>query len=460
MGDGDDYKFLKIRDAVASINQRVNLIGVIIEFSAPRQTKGTDCCCTLRIIDESHPKDGISVNVFEESMDKLPHIASAGDIIQLSHVVMKTHGWEVNAVFNKKFSSFALYGGKESENLRPYQVSSKFRPRELDKKFIEGLRKWFVNFQLDEGSTDFLFLREIKEGQRVNLACKIVHISEVAKDEWMTYLWDGTDAPPIRPTKLEDEQNNPLPLQLEPLSLPRDLLCTFPTVGTILRVIFHQGIQKHYLDLLHVGKWVKFVNVLCEVHSGLWLGVLTHFTKLRCTQNEDHLISTRQRLYDERLSLEWGRIPYWCFPWARLTEVDYDRVPFVTLMDVLTYREVTAKFKCVARVVAVLPWQAEDFCSPLGTYRIRLTLEDPTARIHAFLFGEDGEKFFGGYPSVNVLKLKLNKLLGITVSYTGKEVENALRNPPWAQFCLKSYYLSKNDVWGSRHYRIFGTKLE
>lgn len=64
---------------------------------------------------------------------------------------MKTHGWEVNAVFNKKFSSFALYGGKESENLRPYQVSSKFRPRELDKKFIEGLRKWFVNFQLDEG---------------------------------------------------------------------------------------------------------------------------------------------------------------------------------------------------------------------------------------------------------------------------------------------------------------------
>lgn len=95
--------------------------------------------------------------------------------------------------------------------------------------------------------------------------------------------------------RLEDEQNNPLPLQLEPLSLPRDLLCTFPTVGTILRVIFHQGIQKHYLDLLHVGKWVKFVNVLCEVHSGLWLGVLTHFTKLRSSQNEDHLISTRQR---------------------------------------------------------------------------------------------------------------------------------------------------------------------
>lgn len=68
---------------------------------------------------------------------------------------MKNHGWEVNAVFNKKFSSFALYKGRESENLLPYQVSSKFRPRELDNKFIEGLRKWFVNFQLDEGILKF-----------------------------------------------------------------------------------------------------------------------------------------------------------------------------------------------------------------------------------------------------------------------------------------------------------------
>lgn len=50
----------------------------------------------------------------------------------------------------------------------------------------------------------------------------------------------------------------------------------------------------------------------------------------------------------------------------------------------------TAKFKCVVRVVAVLPCQAEKLCSPSGTYRIRLTLEDPTARIHAFVVAEDG----------------------------------------------------------------------
>jgi hypothetical protein len=47
-----------------------------------------DCICTLKIVDESHPKPGISVNIFAESMEKLPHVVSAGGIIQLSHVVV------------------------------------------------------------------------------------------------------------------------------------------------------------------------------------------------------------------------------------------------------------------------------------------------------------------------------------------------------------------------------------
>ena len=96
--------------------------------------------------------------------------------------------------------------------------------------------------------------------------------------------------------RLDDELNNPVPLQLEPVPLPRDVLCTFPTVGTVLRVIFDLGMQKHLLRFLHTGKWVKFVNVLCEVDSGLWCGVLTPFTKLQYTPNEDHLVSAWQRL--------------------------------------------------------------------------------------------------------------------------------------------------------------------
>lgn len=459
----DDYVFMKIRDATTAINQKVNLIGVVVEFGFPKKTSGTDCFCKLKIVDESHPKAGIWVNVFAPTMEMLPHVGLAGDIIQLSRVMMKTFKQEIYAVFNKKFSSFALYKGKDDEDFVPYQYSSRFCQREQDKEFIAGLRRWLVDFKFEEGSDNFSFLREIKEGARVNLACKILHTSEINKDELMLYVWDGTDTPPASiHKKLEEERDNQLALQLEPFPLSRSILCMFPTVGTVFRVVLDKAMEKYVLHSLKIGEWVKLLDLRCEVNAGLWFGVLKSDTKLQYIPKEDDLILSLESKYNERLSLQWGRLPYWCFPWhSRLTDVDADadHAPFLTLMDVLTYSEVTAKFKCVARVVASFPWRAEDFRSPSGIYRIRFTLEDPTARIHAYVCGEDGERLFDGYPSVDDLRKKRDKLLGLAGSNNQQESENAPRNPPWVQICLKSYYLDKQKPWETRNYRIFGTQI-
>lgn len=66
---------------------------------------------------------------------------------------MKTHNDGVYALFNKKFSSFALYEGKNGEDFLPYQCSL-FRPRDHDSKFIAGMRKWLVDFHVDEGTLE------------------------------------------------------------------------------------------------------------------------------------------------------------------------------------------------------------------------------------------------------------------------------------------------------------------
>ena len=78
--------------------------------------------------------------------------------------------------------------------------------------------------------------------------------------------------------------------------------------------------------------------------------------------------------------------------------------------------QVTAKFRCVVRVVAAFPWRAEDFRSPLGTYRIRLTLEDPTARIHAFLYAEDGVNIYASNISFLLLLCLAKICLLVTLS--------------------------------------------
>ncbi|KAF8034285.1 hypothetical protein BT93_C0549 [Corymbia citriodora subsp. variegata] len=228
---------------------------------------------------------------------------------------MKTHEREVYAFFNKKFSSFALYEGLSGGDFVPYQVSARFRTRELDKKFIADLRKWLTGFQLNTDPNDFQFLREIKEGQRLSLICKILHICEVAEKEWIIYVWDGTDAPSKKiQTKMTDEMDNPLPLQLEKEPLPRDVLCTFPSAGSVLMVVLGEGNKNLGLGFLKTGIWLNFLNIICEVHAGLWRGVLMPFTKLRYVPREFRYVLGCQRCYEERLSEKWGRMPWSCFP--------------------------------------------------------------------------------------------------------------------------------------------------
>ncbi|KAI5660283.1 hypothetical protein M9H77_29076 [Catharanthus roseus] len=451
--DDDDYKFLQIIDAIASINQKVNLIGIVTDTSIPKQSKGTDYYCTLKIVDESKPNSGILVTFFAETTDRLPEVQCVGDIIQLSRVVMKTHGSEANAIFNKRFSSFALFEGKHGTSFVPYQVSSKYHAREQDKKFIVGLRRWAVDQMEGTVLGDLRSLKDIEQGEHFNCCCKILHLFQHQEDEWVLFAWDGTDTPSVAiKSKLEDEMENPLSLQLEHFILPRDILSTFPTVGTVLRVIIRSN-EKLGLNVLKIGKWYKLVNLKCDLHASLWFATITHSTKLCCLPDDDDLVLHQQRTYIERFSSRWGKMPAQSFPWPfRLTETDYPSVPYMTLMDVLTYTKVTAKFRCVARVVAMMPWRPEDFRSPSGMYRMRLTLEDPTARIHAYLFAEDAVQFFEGYHSVDVMTKKRNVLLGI-------EEDDEIRNPPWLDLCLWSYYIDEGDIWGSRAYRVFGTRF-
>nr|KJB51234.1 hypothetical protein B456_008G207900 [Gossypium raimondii] len=365
---------------------------------------------------------------------------------------MTVHEGDVYAIFNNKFSSFALYDGKDGDNFHPYKVSLRFHEREHDEKIIASMRKWLASSEVID-VPNFSLLREIDRVVCVNLACKVLHISKTTNDKWMVFLWDGTDAPPISIyNKLEDELHNPLPLHFEPLPPSRDVLCTFPTVGTILRVILDVDCVTYILQLLKVDQWMKFFHVFCKMHDGLWYGVFTSSSMIRDMPNDDILIFERQSNCDQRSLGELDRMPYWSCPWpSKITEVKRIDVPFSTLMDVLTCKKETNNFRCVVRFVAVIPWRVEDFRAPCGAYRVRFTLEDPTARIHAYAHAENGEEFFN-CSSTDALKRKVIKLLGVPVSRDGEAIMGGARNPPWVQCYLKSNPIKQ------RHW-IFETKL-
>ncbi|KAE8663952.1 Zinc finger family protein, putative isoform 1 [Hibiscus syriacus] len=426
-----------IKEAISCLREKVNLFGVILDYTWPKKSKGTDYICKLTIIDASDPELRLPVHVFERERKRLPRVAAVGDIIHLSRVKMEIYEGVIYAVYNKNFSSFALYDGKDGQSYRPYQGHLKLPAEDQDRMMITGLRNWLASSQVID-VPNFLLLKEINQVEPVNIACKVLHTCKTTNNEGMIFLWDGTDAPPINITKkVEDEGHNPLSLHLEKLPLSSDVLCTFPTAGTILRVFLEVDVDciEHILQLLKNGQWVKLFHLSCKEREGLWYGEFTSNSKIQDMSNDDILMIDRQRKYACRSRGNPDRMPFWASkPPSRITVVDSGVVaPFATLMDVLTCRKVARKFRCVIRVVAVFPWRVEDFRARDGTYRVRFTLEDPTARIHAYAFAEDGEKFFNG-SSNHALKRKLDELLGAP-----DETEGGARNQPWVQCCLISH---------------------
>nr|GEW61334.1 nucleic acid-binding, OB-fold-like protein [Tanacetum cinerariifolium] len=189
--------------------------------------------------------------------------------------------------------------------------------------------------------------------------------------------------------------NIPLALQLESSPLKRDDLRKFPSVGTVLRIIVEQSNAKLGLHLFKARKWVQFRNIGFADHSGLWCGILHAKSKFSLLPADDDYVLQYKRNYDERLKHELGRMPNTCIPSpSDLTDTEHKDEPLCTLMGILSNREVTGKCRCVVRVVAILPGHPSNFRNPEGTYRIRLTLEDPTARIHAYLHAEDAVSIY------------------------------------------------------------------
>ncbi|XP_039125626.1 protection of telomeres protein 1a-like isoform X2 [Dioscorea cayenensis subsp. rotundata] len=453
------YLYLPLIDAKKSIGLKVNLFAVVTEISRPKRSRGHDFVMTLKVADQSSP--GLYVNFFAEDTGKLPNVQSNGDIICLRRVVMRVHNGECYGSYDKHFSSFALFEGKARESFKAYQTSINYQASNNEKELLSKLRTHFYDHKSDAVMKSCLLrLNSVKTETVFDLICRVLHVCEISDDQWMIYVWDGTDTPCAPCHKdLNAEGEDPLPLNLDIVPLSRKILQTFPCVGTVFRIV----VRKYFEEIpqLSDGCWVKLCNLTCELHYGIWRGLLHGSSKVHILSDEDENVKSNMRDYQDRLASGARVQSLTCSPrHSYMTGTDFEKEPCVALIKSLACRKVTHKFKSIVRVVAAYPWKGEHLRSPVqGHYRVRLTLEDSTARIHAYIHGDDGVKFFGGHPEVEKLSTKMRRLLGIKENIGVEEAATSVRDPPWVCCCLKSYYLDKSDTWGSRRYRIFGTYI-
>ncbi|WOL03011.1 hypothetical protein Cni_G11731 [Canna indica] len=454
----EDYYYLPIKDARNCVGLKVNLFAAVSMVGLARKSKGTDYVITLKIVDQSYLEPGISVNFFAEDIGKLPDVKSIGDIISLSGVEMKVHNGETYCVYNKKHSSFALFEGKTTE-VNYYQASRRYCTSDRDGLILSKIRKWLCDRSLEVKNHGFYLLSSISTDIAFDLVCKVLHVAETAEGEFVLFVWDGTDFKPTRlEFDLELEGGKPCPLHVEDVPLPIEVMSTFPSTGSVLRVFVGKSFKIPHLR--DNGQWVILRNIICKSHFGMWKATLQPSSQITTLSDEHWVVRHRMKAYAERLAISVGRYPE-SFPSpCQCTVMDFDYLAYSSLIESLTHPEVLHKSMCIVRVVAAYPWKREDLVYAVRErYCVRLTLEDPTARIQAYICAEEGMKFFGGHHlTLDVLASKMNKLLGITDD-VGQAITDGARNPPWIWCGLKSYYLNESNPRGSRRYQIFNTKF-
>lgn len=296
---------------------------------------------------------------------------------------MKIYKGDYYIQYQKRRSSFALFEGKGWGDAA-YQTSADYVPTRHGKDLLQQLKSWLLDPSRTSTVSCLCRMKDIKIGTEIDLVCKVLYILALSTDEWMMFVWDGTDTPPLTFTQeLDVEGESPLPLHFE--IMPFNM--TVPHVGSILRVV----VGKHFKEVVQLqrgDKWIRLCNMTCITEFGIWKGLLQNTCKIRFLGEVDANVKLNIEEYKTRIASQ-VRQPLTCFPRpTSITELDFedcDDVPYFSLRESLLRPERSQRFKSIVRVVEAYPWRTHELQLDRGCCQISLTLEDPTARIRAYV---------------------------------------------------------------------------
>uniref|UniRef100_A0A5F8GHC2 Protection of telomeres protein 1 n=1 Tax=Monodelphis domestica TaxID=13616 RepID=A0A5F8GHC2_MONDO len=168
----------------------VNVYGAVKFFKPPYQSRGTDYCSVVIIMDQSNAK--LTCMLFSVNLDTLPVIYKIGDIVRFHRLKIQQYKNEIQGVTTVGFSSLTFEGTLGTPVI-PRTSSKIYTFTTDDQKTVEALRIWAANHISSSGT--LIKLSDIKAMQYFDLTCQLVGKAEVDGSSVLLKVWDGTKPP-------------------------------------------------------------------------------------------------------------------------------------------------------------------------------------------------------------------------------------------------------------------------
>ena len=333
------YKYTKLADLQPGLD-RINVIGVVKEFGNPRETRGTQFCSVLTIVDETNPLVGVKCIMFNVKAERLPQVKHEGDIVCLHRVKTEEYR-DVLQIEGPPFSNSMRFSSKVGRKLKPTTGSLTYTFTATERKRVRELRQFVLKRKRIELAQK---LESVSEGIQFNLLCQVVWIAQPSSSNQTVFsVWDGTICPlPVKHCRFDDDD------------VSSDLPLTTSVGPELQHQIVAEGRLSHKLKI-RPGSYICLSNVNVCSHSES--GEIELLVK-GPLENNVELITVRGCGYSElKQRLEGAQASQ-----EVVTSTLHDAMPLSTLLGVMDYtlRGQPAKFHCMVKLVSIVTPSLEE----------------------------------------------------------------------------------------------------
>ncbi|KAF5025898.1 hypothetical protein F66182_2017 [Fusarium sp. NRRL 66182] len=216
---------LDILNGKVQAHDFVNVIGLVVDFRVPIETKGRDWKCQIRLYDSSIEDDhSVSLNVFRPQSE-MPQV-SCGDVVLIRQVRVQRFGIDLYSLLTHKLTTISIYEaskipkppGEASCALRSPSSRKDVHPDDKTNTFVSKMYHTINRYRLPDqvdfesmvmASANvrgkFSLLEDVKEGQFCDIVVQVVRPPHDAGNNVTLWVSDYTENSLFYPFKFNTE---------------------------------------------------------------------------------------------------------------------------------------------------------------------------------------------------------------------------------------------------------------